>query len=161
MVQCHKVNKDLEMGKSVDQATAAKKSLLQHAGIMATMVTALQLFIFSNGSPIDGSANLGLVVIALYYVWYHYTSRNLLAKVRFGRLVAHLIGFLIVNVSYHLHAFILMINNNPAIRGDSHFPINPGWFGVLFGMTTFWGIGLLIHMIASIANRGFEELPRG
>ena len=149
------------MGKSIDQATAARKSLLQHTGIMAVMVTVLQLFLYWNGSPIDGSANLGLVVIALYYLWYHYTSRDLLAKVRFCRLVAHLIGFLIVNISYHLHAFILMIQNSPAIRGDGQFPINPGWFGVLFGMATFWGIGLLIHMIASIANRGFEELPRG
>lgn len=149
------------MGKSIDEAKAAKKSLLQHAAIMTVAVIALQLFIYAHGSVIDGSANLGLVVIALYYAWYHYSSRDLLARVRFGRLVAHLVGFIIVNVSYHLHAFILYVTNNPAIRGDKDFSINQGWFGVLFGMTTFWGIGLLIHMIASIANRGFEELPRG
>lgn len=149
------------MGKSIDQANAAKKSLLQHAAIMSAAVLVLQLFIYSKGSVIDGSANLGLVVIAAYYVWYHYTSHDLLSRVRFGRLVAHLAGFIIVNISYHLHAFILYTTNNTAIRGDEHFAMNQGWFGVLFGMTTFWGIGLLIHMMASIANRGFEELPRG
>jgi hypothetical protein len=149
------------MSKSINQAQAAKKSLLQHSVIMLVAVTTLQLFLYAKGSAIDGSANLGLVIIALYYLWYHYSSRDLLARVRFGRLVARLVGFIIVNVSYHLHAFILYVTNNPAIRGDKDFSINPGWFGVLFGMTTFWGIGLLIHMIASIANRGFEELPRG
>ncbi len=149
------------MSKSIDQAQKAKTSLLKHAGIMFAAMTILQLFIFSQGSKIDGSANLGLVAVALYYLWYHYSSRDLLARVRFGRLVAHLVGFLIVNVSYHLHAFILYISDNKVIRGDNGFGIDPAWFGVLFGMTTFWGIGLLIHMIASIANRGFEELPRG
>lgn len=149
------------MSKSIDQAQKAKSSLLQHAGIMLLAMTLLQVFIYSQGSKIDGSANLGLVAVALYYLWYHYSSKDLLSRVRFGRLVAHLVGFIIVNVSYHLHAFILYVSNNSAIRGDADFGINQAWFGVLFGMTTFWGIGLLIHMIASIANRGFEELPRG
>ena len=149
------------MSKSIDQAQSAKKSLLQHAAIMFGAATVLQLFIYSRGSAIDGSANIGLLALAFYYLWYHYSSHSLLTKVRFGRLVAHLIGFLIITLSYHVHAFLLIVTNNPAIRGDGVFTINPGWFGVLFGMTTFWGIGLLIHLVASIAHRGFEELPRG
>ena len=149
------------MSKTIDQAQQAKKSLIQHSVVMLASVTLLQVFIYAKGSAIDGSANLGLVLIALYYIWYHYSSQDLLARVRFGRLVAHLVGFIIINVSYHLHAFILYVTDNPAIRGEDGFAINRGWFGVLFGMTTFWGLGLLIHMLASIANRGFEELPRG
>jgi hypothetical protein len=44
---------------------------------------------------------------------------------------------------------------------DTQGPIvnlSEGWFGVLFGMFVIWGIGLLIHMIASIAQKGYEEL---
>lgn len=149
------------MSKSIDEAQKAKKSLLQHTFVMVVSCIVLQVIISIRGNRIDLISNLLLACVALYYLWYHATAKNLLSRVRFGRLVAHLIGFLAVNLSYHFHAFILFISNNPAIRGTNDFAIDPGWFGVLFGMTTFWGIGLLIHMIASIANRGFEELPRG
>jgi hypothetical protein len=149
------------MNKPIEQAQEAKSSLLQHTAVMLISCTLLQVVIAVRGNHIDLVSQLLLVCVALYYLWYHASAKNLLSKVRFGRLVAHLIGFLAVNISYHLHAFFLFIAVNPAIKGTGDFPIDPGWFGVLFGMTTFWGIGLLIHMIASIANRGFEELPRG
>lgn len=149
------------MSKSIDQAQLAKESLLQHTLVMVVSCIVLQIIITIRGNRIDIVSNLLLAIVALYYIWYHATAKELISRVRFGRLVAHLIGFLAVNLSYHFHAFILLISNNPAIRGTNDFAIDSGWFGVLFGMTTFWGIGLLIHMIASIANRGFEELPRG
>lgn len=149
------------MSKSIDQAQAAKKSLLQHTFVMLVSCVILQIVIALRGNHIDLVSQMLLVAVALYYAWYHITAKDLLSRVRFGRLVAHLIGFLIVNLSYHAHAFVLFVTNNPAIRGTKDFAIDSGWFGVLFGMTTFWGIGLLIHMIASIANRGFEELQRG
>lgn len=149
------------MSKSIDEAQKAKKSLLQHTFVMVVSCIILQIIISIRGNRIDLISNLLLACVALYYAWYHVTAKNLLSRVRFGRLVAHLIGFLAVNLSYHFHAFILFISNNSAIHGTNNFAIDPVWFGVLFGMTTFWGIGLLIHMIASIANRGFEELPRG
>ena len=53
-----------------------------------------------------------------------------------------------------------LLSNSAAIRGDEHFWIDTGWFGVLFAMSMFWGLGLAVHTIASIANRGFEELPK-
>ena len=149
------------MSKSIHQAQAAKRSLLQHVIVLLVSCTLLQVVIAVRGNHIDLVSQLLLACVALYYTWYHITAKDLLSKVRFGRLVAHLCGFLIVNLSYHAHAFILYVSNNPAIRGTADFSIDSGWFGILFGMTTFWGIGLLIHMIASIANRGFEELPRG
>jgi len=42
--------------------------------------------------------------------------------------------------------------------GDANFPIDDQWFGVLFGMFVIWGLGLLIHLAASIGSRGFEDL---
>ncbi len=149
------------MSKSIDEAKQAKTSLLRHTAVMLISCIALQIVITIRGNHIDLVSQLLLVCIALYYAWYNITAKALLSRVRFGRLVAHLIGFLIVNLSFHAHAFILFVSSNPAISGTKEFSIDPGWFGVLFGMTTFWGIGLLIHMVASIASRGFEELPRG
>lgn len=148
------------MTKSFDQAQKATKSLLTHVGIMFVLCVVLQVAIALRGNKIDLVSQLMLASIALYYAWYHIASKDQLSKLRFGRLVAHLVGFLIVNLSYHAHAFVLFVTDNPAIKGADPFPIDAGWFGVLFGMMTFWGIGLLIHAIASISNRGFEELPR-
>ena len=149
------------MNQSVKQAQEGKRSLLRHFGIMFALCLVLQAIIAVRGSRIDLVSQLLLGVVALYYAWYHYTSQDLLSRMRFGRLVAHVVGFLIVNLSYHLHAFFLFLSGNTAINGTSDFGIDPSWFGALFGMVTFWGIGLLIHLIASIASRGFEELPRG
>jgi hypothetical protein len=148
------------MNKSINQAQEAKNSLLKHFAIMFALCAFLQITIAVRGNHIDLVSQFLLAVIALYYAWYNYSSRNLLRRLRFGRLVSHLVGFLIVNVSYHLHAFILFVSNNSAIKGDAEFTIDPSWFGVLFGMMTFWGLGLLVHLVASIANRGFEELPK-
>ena len=121
----------------------------------------LQIFISVRGNHLDLVSQLLLACIALYYAWYHYASRAKLRRLRFGRLVAHVVGFLIVNLSYHVHAYILLATNNPAIQGTDKFAIDPTWFGALFGMTTFWGLGLLFHLIASISYRGFEELHKG
>ena len=149
------------MNKAIEEAQDSKRSLLTHFGIMLVLCAALQVTIALRGSHIDLTSQLMLVVVALYYAWYQYASHDKLRRLRFGRLVSHVVGFLIVNLSFHIHAFVLFISNNPAIKGSDGFSIDPSWFGVLFGMITFWGLGLLAHLIASIANRGFEELPRG
>lgn len=72
--------------------------------------------------------------------------------------MAHLCGFLTVNLGFHLHAALLIVTNNAAIRGGANFPIDEQWFGVLFGMFVIWGLGPLIHLAASIESRGFEDL---
>ncbi len=145
---------------SIKDVQEAKNSLLKYFAIMFVLCTLLQIIIAIRGNRIDVVSQLLLGAVALYYVYYNYSSRNLLIRLRFGRLVSHLIGFLVVNVSFHLHAFILFDSNNSAINGDGNFAIDPSWFGVLFGMLIFWGIGLLAHLGASIAKRGFEELPK-
>lgn len=148
------------MGQSVEQINKYKKSLLQYTAVVVVLSALLQIFIAIRGNHIDFLSQLFLAIIAVYYFWYHYTTKNQLSKLRFGRLVAHLIGFLVINLSYHIHAMILFVTDSSAIKGTGEFSIDSAWFGVLFGMFCFWGIGLFIHLVASIANRGFEELPR-
>lgn len=136
------------------------KLLLPHIGILIALCLMLQLFVAVRGNEIDLAANIGLGVVALYYAYFHGLSQKgkSLKKVRFGRLVAHLSGFLIVNLSFHIHAFILYATNNPVMSGSDGLLMNSGWFGVIYGMTCFWGLGLLIHLIASVGARGYEEL---
>jgi hypothetical protein len=131
--------------------------ILPYAGIMAVLCLFAQVVIAVRGSEIDFVAGLALVPAYLYYLYFHITSKDKLSKVRFGRLVAHFVAFLIVNLSYHIHAAVLSLNNINDTQGPV-VNLSEGWFGVLFGMFVFWGIGLLIHMIASIAQKGYEEL---
>jgi hypothetical protein len=149
------------MTRTQDIAEIGKRSLTKHFFIMLASTALLHLVIVFRNNKLDLTSQIMLGAIALYYFWYNYSSREKLIRLRFGRLVAHVIGFLIINLSYHLHAFILFITNSESIKGNSEFGINSNWFGALFGMTTFWGIGLLIHLIASIMNRGFEETGNG
>jgi hypothetical protein len=165
--------------KNIDYANQARKSLLIYAATLSGLMVAVCAAMAANGHhlytietvSVENDTIYGefiftlplalFVGVFLYYVYYNLTSKKLLSRVRYGLLVAHVTSFLIVNVPFHLYAFILFMSNNAAIRGNDNFAISPDWYGVLFGMTTFWAIGLLVHTIASVANRGFEELPRG
>jgi hypothetical protein len=164
--------------KNIDYANTARTSLLTYVAVLSALMVAVCIAMISNGhhlytietvsetdEVVVGEFSITLpfllfVGVFLYYVYYNVTSKKVLSRVRYGLLVAHLASFLIVNIPFHLYAFILFISNNSAIRGNENFAISPDWYGVLFGMTTFWGLGLLVHLVASVANRGFEELPK-
>lgn len=136
----------------------ASRVILPYLATMVVLNILLQFGIAATGNHIDLTAALMTAVVALVYGLYHWTRREPLSQIRFGRLVAHLCGFITVNLGFHVHAALLIGSNNEAIRGDAGFPIDDQWFGVLFGMFVFWGVGLLIHLTASIASRGFEDL---
>ena len=131
--------------------------ILPYAGIMAILCLFAQIVTAARGSEIDFVAGLALVPAFLYYLYFHITSKEKLSKVRFGRLVAHFVAFFLVNLSYHIHAAIVLLQNISDIQGPV-VNVSESWFGVLFGMFVIWGIGLLIHMTASIAQKGYEEL---
>lgn len=136
----------------------ASRTILPYLAVMVVLNIILQVAIAVSGSRIDITAYVLTAAVAVVYGVYHWTQRMVLSQIRFGRLVAHLCGFLTVNLGFHLHAAVLIVRNDDVIRGDVGFPIDDQWFGVLFGMFVIWGIGLLIHLAASIASRGFEDL---
>ena len=51
-----------------------------------------------------------------------------------------------------------MLTDSPAIRGDTERVIDGAWFGVLIAMPTIWGLALLLHLLASVSNRGYEHI---
>lgn len=133
--------------------------ILPFALIMLGLVVVVHAVIIVDDNRVGLLATLLLTVVAVYYAAYFITRRSRLARIRFGTLVAHATAYAIVCVSYLLHAFVLIVINSPAIRGDSHFLMDQGWFGVTFGMATGWGLGLIVHALASIASRGWEGHP--
>lgn len=136
----------------------SRRVILPYLATMVVLNIALQVGIVIAGNTIGLVAFVMTAAVALVYALYHWKRRTELSQIRYGRLVAHLSGFLTVNLGFHLHAAVLIVTNNAAIRGDANFPIDDQWFGVLFGMFIIWGLGLLIHLAASIGSRGFEDL---
>lgn len=136
----------------------ARQMMLPYLAVMVTLNVALQVGIVIAGNQIGFPALALTAVVAVVYGLYDWRRRGKLSQIRFGRLVAHLCGFITVNLGFHIHAVVLILINSPAIRGDANFAIDDQWFGVLFGMFTFWGLGLLTHLAASIGARGYEDL---
>ena len=134
----------------------ARLLLLPYVLGLAAACALLQLFIVINGNRIGLGAQLLTGVVAIYYATYLILRRHELGKVRFARLVAHAATYAIVNGSFQLHAAILAIAGSDVLRGDDYLPIDEGWFGPTLAMAGFWAVGLTIHSIASIAQRGFE-----
>lgn len=145
------------MEGSMKKSQSINQILLPYAGILTLLCVFAQIIVVLHGNEIDFISGLALVPAFLYYLYFYITSKQKLSKIRFGRLVAHVVAFLIVNLSYHIHAAILSLGNTSNTQGPV-VHLSEGWFGVLFGMTTIWGLGLLIHTVASIAQKGYEEL---
>lgn len=127
------------------------KILLPYLGVLAVMCVVLQIIIAMRGHAMDLTAGVLTAIVAIYYAYSQITNRKKLNKIRFGRLIHHVIAFVIVNLSFHVHAGYLLVTGQQDL-------ITPDWFGVLFAMFIFWGLGFLIHLTASVAMRGYEEL---
>ena len=134
-----------------EEQLSVNKILLPYIGILATMCIALQAIIAIRGHKIDHVAGLLTAVVALYYAYSQITTRTKLNKIRFGRLAHHIAAFVIVNISFHIHAGYLLVSGQKEL-------IQEDWYGVLFAMFIFWGLGFLMHFTASVAQRGYEEL---
>lgn len=130
---------------------SVNRIILPYMGVLLAMCVALQIIIALRGHRIDHVSGILTALVALYYAYSQITSRHKLNKIRFGRLIHHIVAFMIVNLSFHLHAGYLLVSGQKAI-------IDEDWYGVLFAMFIFWGFGFLIHLTASVAQRGYEEL---
>lgn len=135
----------------------ARSLLLPYVLGLTALCALVQVVIVFDGNRIGVSAQLLTVAMALYYAAFMYTRRQRLGQVRFARLVAHATTYAVVNTGFQLHAAILGFVGSDALRGRDYLPVDSGWFGPTFAMAGFWGIGLTIHAIASIAQRGFED----
>lgn len=130
------------------QEVSSRKMLLPYFIYLIIGCLLLQTFISFNDHEISLASNILLALVALSSALFIIPNKTKLNKIRFGYLVLSLGTFVIVNGSYHLHAYYLAVIKSPALVG---------WFGLIFGMPGFWALGLIVHIIASVALRGFEE----
>lgn len=138
------------------RTTTAHSTLFPYALALVVANAVVHLIIVLAGNQITVLTTLPLVVVALGYAGYLLRFGRALGQVRYGRLVAHALTYATVNTGYLLHAYVLISAGVPAIQGDGHLMIDPGWFGACFGMAGFWGIGLIAHALAAVHERGFE-----
>ena len=135
----------------------ARKLLLPYVLGLLALSTLVHLAIALGGNEIDLSAQLLTGSMAVFFVGFLIIRWEALGQVRFGRLVAHAATYAIVNGGFQLHAAVLVIAGTDLLRSGDHLPHDHGWFGPTFAMAGFWALGLIIHAIASIARRGFED----
>jgi hypothetical protein len=141
----------------LQQSLAAATSVLAPYALMMIGANAImQVVIMLTGNEIGFVPVALTVVIALGYAGFLLAYGRRLAKVRFGLLAAHVMTYTAVNAGFLLHFFILAATGSPAVHGPGEFVMDPRWFGVVIGMPTFWGLGLLIHSLGAILGRGFE-----
>lgn len=135
-------------------------SLQLYALSVTAASIAVQIVLAATGSRIGLLAGVLTAFIAVGYLGFLLYDRGRLGKVRFGLLVAHVVTFAAVVGGYLGHFFLLALNGAPAVTASvGDFAMDPGWFGVIVGMPTFWLIGLLTHALGAILGRGYEA-PR-
>jgi hypothetical protein len=139
------------------QEINSKKILLPYTLIMLTMTTIMQVINIIRGNIYDLSSGSMLFIIFLYYLYSNYRNHSSLKKVRFGLLISHYIAYFLVNLSFVIASFAIYWNSIFTIIGDGYIQLPKEASGVLCFMPIFWGVGLLVHTIASVANRGYEE----
>lgn len=124
-----------------------------YLGIIAGLVVIHAVIAFS-GSAITVLSALLLAALALAAGIYLWMRRHDIARIRFGSLVAHVALFVPVVASYSLHAAVIGMRD-PAGAADTL--LGSPWFGAVFLTTGLWGLGLMLHLVASIAQRGWED----
>jgi hypothetical protein len=144
-------------GTRLGESLNSRRILLPYAIAMTALSVVLQLAIWAAGNRIGLVSTLGTVLIAAIYAVGLVVWRRDLPKIRFGTVIFHAMTYVAVNVGFLLHGYLLIATRSPHIAGDGHLTMDAGWFGATFGMAAFWGVGLGVHLLASIFNRGFEN----
>lgn len=145
-----------------ERLAGATTSLQRYALAVIAASAVSQLVLAAAGSDIGILAAALTAIIALGYAGFLLHDRGHLGKVRFGLLAAHVVTFAAVVGGFLVHFFALAVIGSPAATASASgadFVMDPGWFGVVVGMPTFWLLGLLVHSLGSILGRGFEA-PR-
>ncbi len=127
-----------------------RKRLAAYAVAMLAGVSAVHVVIILSDQQITLASQLALVVVAIGYFAFYWANYRPLQRVRFGHLITHAIGYVIVNGSYWVHAAYLWASGQGSV-------IDSAWYGLLFGMGLCWGLGLAIHARATFAGQGFED----
>lgn len=103
----------------------------------------------------DGQVTVGtallLAAVALYMVVFTLRNGTALRQRAYGTYFAHVVAYLIINGSFWVHAWILMLSGREEV-------LQQGWSGPLLSMSVLWGAGLLVHTIGATLSGGYEHV---
>ena len=92
-----------------------------------------------------------LAGVALYMVVFTVRNATALRQRAYGTYFAHAVAYLIINGSFWVHAWILMLVGRDEM-------LQQGWSGPLVSMSVLWGAGLLVHTIGAMLSKGYEHV---
>lgn len=139
----------------------ARALLLPYALGLVVAMAIVQIVIAATGGEITILAGILTAVVALGIVVWLWRNLRVLKRVRFGVIVAHVIAFVTVTVSFNLHAILRLMtagNTTDTTAMENLFDALGGsWIGVTIVMSGLWGLGLLIHLVGAVLGRGWED----
>jgi hypothetical protein len=128
------------------------QTLARYTGALVMGVLIVQGFTaFIADGQITAGTMLLLAAVALYMVVFATRNATALRQRAYATYFAHAVAFLIINGSFWVHAWILMLSG----RGEV---LQQGWSGPLLSMSVLWGAGLLVHTIGAMLSRGYEHV---
>lgn len=106
---------------------------------------------FVADSRVTAITGLLLVAVAIYIAFFVARNGTALRTRAHGTYFAHAVAYLIINGSFWLHAWILILSGREGI-------LEGGWAASLISMCVLWGIGLLVHTIGAMLGNGYEDV---
>ena len=130
----------------------SNRGLARYIGALTVGVLVVQGYtaFAAEGRVTTGTALL-LAAVGLYMVVFTVRNATALRQRAYGTYFAHAVAYLIINGSFWMHAWILMLSGRNEV-------LQQGWFGPLVSMSVLWGAGLLIHTIGAMLSRGYEHV---
>ncbi len=142
---------------------SANQYVTKYLTFLIFAMALIQGYIAWNDNQVDATSMVMLAGVALVYFYFAYFKAFMpgpigaqIRRTPYARLMLHLATYLIVNVSYGIHGFVLYVQNADINNGQVLF--DQGWFGPLIAMPTWWGLGLLIDSLFTWKDRGFDDV---
>jgi heme/copper-type cytochrome/quinol oxidase subunit 4 len=128
------------------------RAVISYFITMLLGVTLVQIYsaVFA-GNRIELVSTLILAVVAIYYWIFSYTHAKQMRLRAYSRYFTHVLAYLLVNGSYWIHAALLVVSQKQGL-------LDGQWASALFGMSIFWGFGLLAHTLGTFLSRGYEDV---
>ena len=136
----------------------ARAILLPYIAALTGAMLLVQLaVVLTDGSGIVAGLLTAAVAVGIL-LWLR-STRARLARVRFGTAVAHAAAFTVVTASFALHAVVrtIAITAHAGPEAAALAFVGTWWFGATLVMCAAWGIGLLLHLLGAVLDRGWEE----
>jgi hypothetical protein len=141
------------MGKRSEGVTPiTNQGLARYTGALVAGVLVVQGYtaFVADGRVTAGTALL-LAAVALYMVVFTVRNATALRQRAYGTYFAHAVAYLVINGSFWVHAWILMLSGRDEM-------LQQGWYGPLVSMSVLWCAGLLAHTTGAMLSRGYEHV---